>query len=122
MDKNFTRQETADDKIVQWYDARDLELYGVFFDGSLYRRMPGDIAQTVNSGVHNYSAYSAGGRVRFATDSPFVALKVKYGPGSVPTVNNHCVSYGFDLYRSENGVEIFTGAAQPVEVFDYKNG
>ncbi len=122
MDKNFTRQETADENLVQWYDARDLELFGVYFDGSLLRRMPGDIAQTVNSGVHNYSAYSAGGRVRFSTDSPFIALKVEYGPGSVPTVNNYCVSYGFDLYRNEDGVEVFTAAARPVAGFDYRHG
>ena len=89
MDKNFTRQETVQENQVQWYNARDLEIYGIFYDGSLLRRMPNDIAETVNSGVHNYSAYSAGGRVRFSTDSPFIALKAEYGPGSVPTVNNH---------------------------------
>ena len=122
MDKNFTRQEAITENQTQWYDARDLELYGLFYDGSLLRRMPGDIAETVNHGVHNYSAYSAGGRVRFSTDSPFVALKVEYGPGSVPTVNNHCVSHGFDLYRMENGVEIFTSSARPVAGFDYKYG
>lgn len=122
MDKNFVIQEAVTEHQTQWYDARDLELYGVYYDGSLYRRMPGDIAETVNNGVHNYSAYSAGGRVRFSTDSPFIALKVEYGPGSVPTVNNHCVSYGFDLYRYEGGVEIFTAAARPVTGFDYKYG
>ena len=121
MDKNFTRQEIADERTVKWYDYRDLELYGVFFDGSVLRRMPGDIAKTVNDGVYNYSAHSAGGRVRFSTDSSFIALKVEYGSGSVPTVNNHCVSYGFDLYRMENGVEIFTAAARPVSGFDYKH-
>ena len=122
MDKNFIRQDNIAEDMTQWYDARDFELYGLFYDGSLLRRMPADIAETVNSGVHNYSAYSAGGRVRFSTDSPFIALKVEYGPGSVPTVNNHCVSYGFDLYRFENNCEIFTAAARPVAGFDYKQG
>ena len=122
MDKNFVHQDAVVEDMTQWYDSRDLELYGLFYDGSLLRRMPGDIAETVNTGVHNYSAYSAGGRVRFSTDSPFVALKVEYGPGSVPTVNNHCVSYGFDLYRFENNCEIFTAAARPVAGFDYKQG
>ena len=122
MDKNFTKQDAVAENLTKWYDARDLELYGLFYDGSLLRRMPKDIAETVNNGVHNYSAYSAGGRVRFSTDSPFIALKVEYGPGSIPTVNNHCVSYGFDLYRMENDVEIFTAAARPVAGFDYKYG
>ena len=122
MDKNFVHQDAVVEDMTQGYDSRDIELYGLFYDGSLLRRMPGDIAETVNTGVHNYSAYSAGGRVRFSTDSPFVALKVEYGPGSVPTVNNHCVSYGFDLYRFENNCEIFTAAARPVAGFDYKQG
>ena len=122
MDKNFIRQDTVDDRFVQWYDARDLELYGVFFDGSVFRRMSGDIAKTVNDGVHNYSAYSAGGRVRFSTDSPFVALKADYGPSYLATVNNHCVSYGFDLYRMEGDTEVFTAAARPVAGFDRKHG
>ena len=122
MDKNFIRQEVAVEEETQWYDAAQLALYGLLPDEFLSRRMPLAVAEQVNDGVKNYSGYGAGGRVRFSTDSPYVALKVEYGPGSVPTVNNHCVSYGFDLYRLEEGKEIFVAAARPVAGFDCKQG
>lgn len=122
MDKNFIRQDTVDHEEAEWYDARKLAVYGVTPDALLTHRMPKSVAETVNDGVENYCSYGAGGRVRFSTNSPFVALKVEYGKGSVPTVNNHCVSYGFDLYREEGGVEIFTAAARPVAGFDYQTG
>ena len=122
MDKNFIRQEVVADSEADWYDVRDLTLYGITRDVYLTHRMPEKIAEQVNDGVHNYSIYGAGGRVRFTTDSSFVALKVEYGPGSIPTVNNHCVSYGFDLYREENGEEVFAAAARPVAGFDRKLG
>ena len=121
-DKNFTRQETVSDAEVDWYDVGQLKLYGIMQDVYLTHRLPASVAKSVNDGVNNYGIYGAGGRVRFATDSAFVALKVTYGPGSVPTVNNHCLSYGFDLYREDNGMEEFVAAARPVAGFDKKNG
>lgn len=119
-DKNFTRQEAVDTD-TEWYDVRDFQIYGLIPDEELLtRRMPEQIAAQVNDGVHNYSAYGAGGRIRFSTNSSYVALQVEYGPGSVPTVNNHCVSYGFDLYRWDNGMEIYLSAGRPVKGFDYQ--
>ena len=122
MDKNFIHQEVVAQEDADWYNVRDLNLYGITPDVYLTHRLPEEIAKNINSGVENYSCYGAGGRVRFSTDSSFVALKAVYGPGSVPTVNNHCVSYGFDLYRQEDGTEVFAAAARPVKGFDYKLG
>ena len=122
MDKNFVRQDVVAEEEVRWYDARQLTLYGLLPDEELLgRRLPEQVACRVNSGVLNYSTCTAGGRIRFCTDSSFVALKVVYGKGAVPTVNNHCVSYGFDLYREQDGVEVFTAAARPVAGFDKVN-
>lgn len=121
MDKNFTKQDKVSENVV-WYDARELALYGLVSAEPFGVRMPAEVAKKVNSGVDTYSRYTAGGRVRFSTDSSFVALRVQYAEGSVPTVNNHCVSYGFDLYRDEAGIEVFTAAARPVAGFDYQSG
>lgn len=120
MDKNFVYQEAVTDEETKWYNARSMTVYGVIPGNYLTHRMPEDVAKTVNDGVQNYSICGAGGRIRFTTDSAFVALKVNYGPGSVPTVNNHCLSYGFDLYRDEEGESVFVAAARPVAGFDYK--
>ena len=119
MDKNLIRQDVVSDEEADWYDIQTLALYGIMPDGVyLTRRLPEQVAKEVNDGVLNFHAYGAGGRARFSTDSSFVALKVIYGPGSVPTVNNHCVSYGFDLYREEDGRENFVAVARPVDGFD----
>ena len=122
VDPNFIRQDAVTEDDTQWFDARDLSLYGLMPDQELLRRMPEDIAATVNPGVLSGSARSCGGRVRFSTDSSFVALRVEYGKGSVPTCTNHILCYGFDLYRSEGEREIFTGVARPVNDFDYQSG
>ncbi len=120
-DKNFIHQETVDAQ-TQWYDARELCIYGLIPDKEyLGRRMPPQIAEQINDGVDNYSKYTAGGRIRFSTDSAYVALRVAYGPGSVPTVMNHCASYGFDLYRCEKDREVWVSTARPVKGFDPDN-
>ena len=122
VDPNFVRQDSVSEDDTQWYDARELSLYGLMPDEEHLRRMPEAVAATVNPGVLSGSIRSTGGRVRFSTDSPYVALHVEYGKGSVPTCANHCLCYGFDLYRTDGEVEVFTGVARPVNDFDYKTG
>lgn len=120
-DKNFIHQEKVDAD-TQWYDAKDLTIYGLIPDEKfLARRLPEAVAQQVNDGVCNYSEYTAGGRIRFSTDSSYVALRVAYGRGSIPTVMNHCASYGFDLYRCEGNVEVYVSTGRPVAGFDQAN-
>lgn len=121
MDKNFTQQAAVAEDSVLWYDARALSLYGLAPEDPLSLRIPKEIAKQVNENVLFYHQFSAGGRVRFSTNSPFVALRVTYGPGSLSTVNNHCLTYGFDLYRDEDGIEVFTAAGRPVAGFDRKS-
>ena len=122
VDPNFVRQDSVSEDDTQWYDARELSLYGLMPDKEHLCRMPKAIAATVNPGVLSGSIRSTGGRVRFSTDSPFIALRVEYGKGAVPTCANHCLCYGFDLYRTDEETEVFTGVARPVNDFDYKTG
>ena len=120
IDKNFIHQEAVDAD-TQWYDARNLTIYGVMPDEELLsRRMPKQIAEQVNAGVGNYSDYGAGGRIRFSTNSPYVAIKVHYGTGSVPTVMNYCGSYGFDLYGCQDDREVYLSTGRPTHEFDHK--
>ncbi|MBR2616593.1 MAG: hypothetical protein IKC69_07950 [Clostridia bacterium] len=127
LDPNMTVNETADEGTVDWYEvpSEHFALYGVRpdADGVLTRRLPLEIAEEVSQGVLRMSGYGAGGRVVFATSSSFVAVKAEYGKGAVPTVCNHCFSYGFDLYRySEEEGDVFVGACRPAAGFDYHLG
>ena len=102
-DQNMLRVEKADNDFVDWYEVTsdNFDIYGLVpeNDGVLTRRIPLEIAEKVSPGVSGQSGYGAGGRIVFLTNSPFVALRIEYGSGAVPTVCNHCFSYGFDLYK-----------------------
>lgn len=78
FDKNFKLPLMAE-KDVCWYDAESFpfSLHGVYYDSenSVYRRMPKGVAKSVNNGVLYGSTYGVGGRVRFVTDSPYIAIK-----------------------------------------------
>ena len=81
-------------------------VHGVFYENGKFRRMPESVANTVNPGVIERHANTAGGRVRFKTNSKRVAIVVLmpyvyYAP--------HCCltgTAGFDLYVRHEGEEI----------------
>ena len=124
-DENLTKNETAQSDTVEWYDipCEKIDLYGILpeNEGVLTRRLPREIALTVSGGVAAQSGYGAGGRIRFSTDSPFVAIKASYGSGAIPTVCNHIFSYGFDMYKFVDGKESFVATCRPTNDFDFKN-
>ena len=50
----------------------------MWHDGERYVRFPKELAGEVSDGLAIAYSSSAGGRVRFITDSPYVAVKTKY--------------------------------------------
>ena len=122
-DQNMLTVEKADNDSVDWYEVTsdNFDIYGLVpeKDGLLTRRIPLEIAEKVSLGVLGQSGHGAGGRIVFSTNSPFVALRVEYGKGAVPTVCNHCFSYGFDLYKFCDGKDVYVGAYRPAAGFDF---
>lgn len=84
--------------------SQPFKLYGVFHDGRRYRRFPAEVAEKVNPGVLELSTNTAGGRVRFITDSPYVAIKAQLPHTALPHMPL-TGSTGFDMYVFENGRE-----------------
>lgn len=78
IDKNL-KSVTINETDVVWINAREsaFSIHGVFYsqEENCYRRMPKEISSAVSEGVSVLSTFSTGGRVRFATDSPYVAIK-----------------------------------------------
>lgn len=91
---------TFDRDDVKFYNADEapFKIYGIYRDGDKYRRMPESVAATVNNGVLSNHTHTAGGRVRFVTDSPFVAIHAKMGKIYKSDHFPMCGSAGFDLY------------------------
>ncbi len=92
---------------VKWikFDTGNYDIYGV--DKS-FHRLPENFAKTVSEGVLNNSKCPAGGRIRFATNSQNIYIKA---------LMKNTRGIGFDLYRIENGTEIFAAGFRNPEYF-----
>ncbi len=112
IDTNFKIETELDLPDVKFYDPRQepFKIYGVKHDGVRYRRVPEDIAEALNPSIVYLAKDTAGGRIKFRTDSPYVAISTK----SVPHHMTHMAaigSHGFDLYLGKN--ERFRSSLRP---------
>ena len=114
IDKNFAAV-SFEGLDIEWYDIRKapFKIFGVMDNGKQFFRMPLDIAEKVNSGVATLNKYTTGGRVRFATDSPFVALVAEQPEFGIMAHMTALGSAGFDLYCDEGRNKGFVGSFQP---------
>lgn len=118
IDPNFKVETAIDKPDICFYNSLEAPfgIYGVFYQDRQFRRLPESVAKTVNAGVLRLHNHTAGGRVRFRTDSPYVAISAK-----TPVVGKmaHFAmtgSSGFDLYDGDRFVNSF------VPPFNYKEG
>ncbi len=118
VDKNFKVESKLNKKDIAFYNARfePFTIYGVFYKNGKFRRMDEDVAKSVSDWVHYLHTNTAGGRVRFKTDSKYVAIYTKMSNiGKMP----HFAltgSAGFDLYINERYYKSF------VPPFDITDG
>lgn len=118
IDKNFKIETDIKRENLHFYNALEpvFSLHGVFFDGKGYVRLPDDIAKATSHGVHVLSKCTPGGRLRFKTNSKYVAIKM-----SAPEIMHHnrmpmsglC---GFDMFSGTRYVNTF------IPPLDAKNG
>ncbi len=116
LDKNFSQQKTQDEP-VRFYEADEppFDLYGVFYDGlsARFLRMPEKTAAAVGEGVRILNACTAGGRVRFFTDSRTFTLKAEWNVfGRMPHMPLSGSS-GFVLLQKEERKEKFIVTLMP---------
>lgn len=100
IDRNFQIKTNIDKADVVYHSiaTSPFSVHGVFYADGKYRRLPEAVAKTVSPGVYGLHANTAGGRVRFRTNSPYVALYAEMGGlGKMPhfTILGSC---GFDMY------------------------
>ena len=109
IDKNFQVQTTFDKTDLQLYNVRQepFVIYGVQYENGQFRRMPESVAKATGEAVDILHKHTAGGRVRFRTDSPYITIHAKMPyVGKMP----HFAltgSIGMDLYERVEGEEIF---------------
>ncbi len=82
IDKNFANQTVEYKDGIAYYAIpnENFDLYGVYYCDKVKRftRMPDDIAKQVSEGVEMLAACTAGGRLRFSTNSSKIEIKVEY--------------------------------------------
>ncbi len=109
IDKNFKIETCINKPDMIFHNARSspFAIYGIFYEDGKFRRMPESVAKTVSEGVYYLHANTAGGRVRFKTDSPYVAINAKMNCITRMDHFSLCGSAGFDLYADGVYVKTF---------------
>ena len=120
IDKNFIPAPLGNHEYL-FRDCREepFRLYGLILpneEDPHFMRLPSKVASTVNGGVLSLASCTAGGRIRFRTDSPSVAIRTKmhniYHGDHFPMTG----SAGFDLYADG----VYRNTFRPP--FDVKDG
>ena len=118
IDKNFVQEKVTTEGGVKLYalPSAPFELYGVFYDEKEGRflRMPKEIAAATSGGVDYLNKNTAGGRVRFSTDSDYLELRVTYSALSQMPHMPHTGSSGFALLEETENGSVFTNLMRPL--------
>ncbi len=119
VDEKLCVQTKIKETDAVFYDVRKkpFEVYGLYAYKTepQFKRLPDSIGQNTNRGVKQLYTNTAGGRVRFCTDSPYVAIRA--------TMQSVCLmphmpllsSAGFDLYENtaDGSVSRYRGSFKP---------
>lgn len=128
IDKNFAISANIKQENLEWLDVKEqpFSLHGIIYDQSenKYVRMPQKIADKVSDVVKVLNSNTAGGRIRFKTNSSYIAIKAVMKPSSIMPHMPRTGQSGFDLYRNDKGKETyFCTFVPPASWFDgYSNG
>ena len=111
IDKNFVVDTEIDKTGLKFYsvDEKPFRVYGVIREGADYVRLPKAVAETVSAGVKELNFNTAGGRVRFVTDSKRIAIIVRFKSASQSVHMPFSVKAGIDVYIND----IFSGTYLP---------
>lgn len=100
MDENLIVKTNIGKDDVKFFNAKKapFKIYGLIEENGRFRRMPDEIAKEGTPGFLSHNTMASGGRVRFKTDSHYIAISAKLGKiGRMP----HFAltgSAGFDMY------------------------
>lgn len=115
VDENFKVETNVEREGLKFFNPEKppFKIYGVFREGDCLHRMPEETAKRVSEGVHYLHFNTAGGRVRFTTDSPYVAINAKLHRADPRTHFAHSGVAGFDIYAKTEGEQRYMGTLRP---------
>ena len=118
IDKNFAVNTNIDKIDIVYRDAREdcFKMYGLIAPNKengndCYVRVPQDVAKATNDGTYWNNRFTAGGRLRFRTNSDYFAIHAENNDKNAHM--SHMPDSGFknfDLYEKIGGKELFVKA------------
>ncbi len=115
LDKNFIIESNIERENIKFFNPEEapFKIYGVFRDGSNLCRMPQTVADNTNETVKGLNRACAGGRIRFITDSDYVAVVIKTDwICKIPSISV-MGSGGCDIYVGAAGNQVHYGNFSP---------
>lgn len=103
IDKNMKVETNINREGLTFYDVDEapFRIHGVFRDGNQYVRMPQAVADTVNKSISWLTGHTSGGRIRFVTDSPYIAVKIQISGESNFSFFSKTGIMGCDIYSGK---------------------
>jgi len=117
IDQNLKINTSLPEKNIRFYDVRQepFRVYGLYNyrNEPVFKRIPDHVAAATNDGVKALYLNTAGGRVRFSTDSEYVAIKAIMPSVTVFPHMTLAGTSGFDLYIDDDTGSTYYGTFMP---------
>ena len=114
-DKNLVVETSLNLPDVTFYDVKEgpFVVKGIYEGAENYERMPKNVAEQVSEGVAYLSKDSAGGRILFKTNSPYIAIKTKQNQTEVIPHMTVIGVRGFDIFERTEEKTVMRGVLIP---------
>ena len=129
IDKNMASNTGINKDDVKFYSASggEFNIFGLYepYGKRAFTRMPTEVADNVSPGVKHLNHISTGARIRFKTNSKYIAIRSQFLDASfAESAKSSLVSTtGMDLYIIENGIEhYYSTFIPPIDFKDYYDG
>ena len=131
IDYRFKVETKIDKDDIKFHSILDcpFEINGVFYENDRFRRLPRDVAFSTSEWVGYLSGNTSGGRIRFKTDSEYVAIHAKMD--NIGKMDHFALtgSAGFDMYVLAEGEYKYNNTFRPPfeiadgyeSLFDFKS-
>lgn len=125
IDKDLSVQYGLTEPDMVWHDIKQspFRVHGVFYDSAKgeYLRMPADVAEATSKNVGKLNRHTSGGRVRFRTNSTYIAIHAVMNKRSLMAHMPLSGQAGFDVFRRLDGKDtfFFTMVPPPTMSEDY---
>ena len=123
IDKNLELKSSLKTDNIIFYNVNKppFKIYGLYDyqNQNEYMRMPIEVSEKISEGVKHLNYSTAGGRLRFKTDSDYIAINVKMNRINLMPHMAFTGSTGFDLYiKSPKGFIFCDSFVPPISIKD----